>query len=90
MRFFPFLNWKTGLLEPVVLALRVERCFNAENGQKLLFFISKRSTKSPEMSRMTLADLDPDPALITDRYSVLSHQNSFSITICFKNRKFLI
>ncbi len=57
VRFFPFANWKTGRLKLVEPVLRLARVFRAAKGQKLLFLISKRSTKSPELLRMTLRNL---------------------------------
>jgi hypothetical protein len=57
VRFFPFANRNTGRLVSDKLVLRFASDFKAEKGQKLLFFISKRSTKLPELPRMTLGNL---------------------------------
>jgi hypothetical protein len=57
VRFLPFANRNTGRLVSDKLVLRFTSDFKTEKGQKLLFFISKRSTKSPELPRMTLGNL---------------------------------
>jgi hypothetical protein len=57
VRFFPFANRNTGQLISDELVLRFASDFRAEKGQKLLFLILKRSTKSPELPRMTLGNL---------------------------------
>jgi hypothetical protein len=54
LRFLPLANWKTGRSFLISSGLLTANDFREEQGQNVLFFISKRSTKSPEIFRITL------------------------------------